>query len=141
MTLVTRRHTHTPTHTYDLSVFDDQYSQQHAHLQKQTRHHRLPSLLYHLGQSKLDNECRRQTPDLHRIVAHASNVDSVRRWSHDLTELSETVPVDSSSDDEDSDPFKDCYEEEDSEYTAPGGDVAIFGCDIGDEDAHVIDAT
>ncbi|KAJ9644905.1 hypothetical protein H2204_001367 [Knufia peltigerae] len=97
--------------------------------------------VYHLGQSKLDNECRRQTPDLHRIVAHASIVDSVRRWSRDLAEPSETVLVDSSSEDEDSDPFEDCYEEEDNEYTAQGGDVAIFDCDIGDEDAHVIDAT
>merc|ERR1712059_39007 len=64
------------------------------------------------GQAKLDNECRRQTPDLHRIVAHASLVDSVRRWSRDLAEPSETVLVDSSSD-EDSDPFEDCFEEED----------------------------
>lgn len=96
--------------------------------------------VYHLGQSKLDNECRRQTPDLHRIVAHASIVDNVRRWSRDLVEPSETVLVDSSSDDEDdSDPFEDCYEQ-DNEYAAQAGDVAIFDCDIEDEDAHVMDA-
>merc|ERR1712000_758332 len=81
--------------------------------------------VYHMGQAKLDNECRRQTPDLHRIVAHASLVDSVRRWSRDLAEPSETVLVDSSSD-EDSDPFEDCFEEEDD--------------DAEDEDHHVINS-
>ncbi|KIW21015.1 hypothetical protein PV08_01594 [Exophiala spinifera] len=95
--------------------------------------------VYHLGQTKLDRECRRQTPDLHRIVAHASIVDSVRRWSRDIAEPSETVLVESSSDEEDSDPFEDCYEDS-NEYPAQDGDVAIFDCDIEDEDAHIIDA-
>ena len=101
--------------------------------------------VYHMGQAKLDNECRRQTPDLHRIVAHASLVDSVRRWSRDLAEPSETVLVDSSSD-EDSYPFEDCFEEEDDDDKDPvkSGDVAIFDCDgdgdAEDEDHHVINS-
>ncbi|KAI1624683.1 hypothetical protein EDD37DRAFT_649027 [Exophiala viscosa] len=91
--------------------------------------------VYHLGQFKLDTECRRQTPDLRRIVCHASIVDSVRRWSRDLAEPVETVVVDSSSDEE-SDPFEDSYSsEEDLEDDA--GEVAIYDGDV-DDDALVI---
>lgn len=94
--------------------------------------------VYHLGQAKLDNECRRQTPDLRRIVCHASIVDSVRRWSRELAEPVETVVVDSSSDEE-SDPFEDCYssEEDLEEDPVASGDVAIFDADV-DDDAHAI---
>lgn len=94
--------------------------------------------VYHLGQAKLDNECRRQTPDLRRIVCHASIVDSVRRWSRDLAEPVETVVVDSSSDEE-SDPFEDCYSSEEDLEEDPviSGDVAIFDADV-DDDTHVI---
>jgi len=93
--------------------------------------------VYHLGQSKLDTECRRQTPDLRRIVCHASIVDSVRRWSRDLAEPAETVVVDSSSDEE-SDPFEDSYLEEDLDDPVNAGEVAIFDADI-DDDALVMD--
>ncbi|KAK5265951.1 hypothetical protein LTR99_004862 [Exophiala xenobiotica] len=101
--------------------------------------------VYHMGQTKLDIECRRQTPDLHKIVAHASIVDSVRRWSRDIAEPSETVLVDSSSD-EDSDPYEDGFEDDDDKEEDPvrAGDVAIFDCDVGvdaeDEDHHVINS-
>ncbi|KAK4941092.1 hypothetical protein LTR10_018892 [Elasticomyces elasticus] len=89
--------------------------------------------VYHLGQAKLDTECRRQTPDLRRIVCHASIVDSVRRWSRDLAEPAETVVVDSSSDEE-SDPFEDEDLEDDP---VNSGEVAIFDGDV-DDDALVI---
>jgi hypothetical protein len=102
--------------------------------------------VYHMGQAKLDNECRRQTPDLHKIVAHASIVDSVRRWSRDIAEPSETVLVDSSSD-EDSDPYEDGFEDDDDkeeEDPVRAGDVAIFDCDADvdadDEDHPVINS-
>lgn len=83
--------------------------------------------VYYLGQAKLDNECRRQTPDLHRIVAHASIVDSVRRWSRELAEPAETVLVDDS--DGDSDPFEDALSDDEAEDAQAIGDVAIFDCD------------
>ena len=86
--------------------------------------------VYHLGQSKLDTECRRQTPDLRRIVCHASIVDSVRRWSRDLAEPAETVVVDSSSDEE-SDPFEDSYSSE--EDLEDAGEVAIYDADVDDD--------
>jgi hypothetical protein len=91
--------------------------------------------VYHLGQAKLDVECRRQTPDLHRIVAHASIVDSVRRWSRDVAEPAETVLVDSDSD-ADSDPFEDSSSDDDDdmmEDALPLGDVTIFDCEVDDD--------
>ncbi|EXJ84177.1 hypothetical protein A1O3_04844 [Capronia epimyces CBS 606.96] len=89
--------------------------------------------VYHLSQIKLDNECRRQTPDLHRIVGHASIVDNVRRWSRETAELSETVLVDSDSD-TDSDPFEDPASDEDSEHADTIGQVAIYDDDLDDND-------
>jgi len=90
--------------------------------------------VYHLGQAKLDVECRRQTPDLHRIVAHASIVDSVRRWSRTVAEPTETVLVDSDSEG-DSDPFDDCWSsEDDAEDAVNRAEVTIFDCDVDDED-------
>ncbi|ETI21418.1 hypothetical protein G647_07765 [Cladophialophora carrionii CBS 160.54] len=83
--------------------------------------------VYHLSQTKLDKECRRQTPDLHRIVLHASIVDNVRRWSRDLATPSETVVVDSDSD-TDSDPFDDSASSEDEADDA----VAIFDIEVDD---------
>lgn len=88
--------------------------------------------VYHLSQTKLDSECRRQTPDLHRIVLHASIVDNVRRWSRDLAIPSETVVVDSDSD-TDSDPFDDSASEDDCEDAVAIGQVAIFDCDMDDD--------
>ncbi|OCT45097.1 hypothetical protein CLCR_06367 [Cladophialophora carrionii] len=83
--------------------------------------------VYHLSQTKLDKECRRQTPDLHRIVLHASIVDNVRRWSRDLATPSETVVVDSDSD-TDSDPFDDSASSEDEADDA----VAVFDIEVDD---------
>ncbi len=83
--------------------------------------------VYHLSQTKLDKECRRQTPDLHRIVLHASIVDNVRRWSRDMTTPSETVVVDSDSD-TDSDPFDDSASDEEAEDA-----VAIFDIEVDDD--------
>ncbi|KAJ9604467.1 hypothetical protein H2200_011303 [Cladophialophora chaetospira] len=84
--------------------------------------------VYHLSQTKLDKECRRQTPDLHRIVLHASIVDNVRRWSRDMATPSETVVVDSDSD-TDSDPFDDSASSEDESEDA----VAIFDIEVDDD--------
>jgi len=83
--------------------------------------------VYHLSQTKLDRECRRQTPDLHRIVLHASIVDNVRRWSRDLATPSETVVVDSESD-TDSDPFDDSASDEECDDA-----VAIFDIEVDDD--------
>ncbi|EXJ76797.1 uncharacterized protein A1O5_01305 [Cladophialophora psammophila CBS 110553] len=88
--------------------------------------------VYHLSQTKLDRECRRQTPDLHRIVLHASIVDNVRRWSRDLATPSETVVVDSESD-TDSDPFEDSASDEEYEDAMPVDQVAIFDCEVDDD--------
>ncbi|KIY03937.1 uncharacterized protein Z520_00629 [Fonsecaea multimorphosa CBS 102226] len=88
--------------------------------------------VYHLSQTKLDRECRRQTPDLHRIVLHASIVDNVRRWSRDLASPSEAVVVDSESD-TDSDPFEDSASDEEYEDAMPVDHVAIFDCEVDDE--------
>lgn len=88
--------------------------------------------VYHLSQTKLDRECRRPTPDLHRIVAHAAIVDSVRRWSRDLASSSETVVVDSDSD-ADSDPCEDSVSDEESEDTVVVGQVAIFDYEVDDD--------
>ncbi|KIW33572.1 uncharacterized protein PV07_00411 [Cladophialophora immunda] len=89
--------------------------------------------VYHLSQTKLDRECRRQTPDLHRIVLHASIVDNVRRWSRDLATPSETVVVDSESD-TDSDPFEDSASDEEYEDAMSVDDqVAIFDCEVDDD--------
>ncbi|KIX08567.1 uncharacterized protein Z518_03223 [Rhinocladiella mackenziei CBS 650.93] len=85
--------------------------------------------VYHLSQAKLDVECRRQIPDLHRIVAHASIVDSVRRWSRDLAEPTEIVPVDPDSD-ADSDPLEDCHPEDES--GKPVRQVVLFDADVDD---------
>lgn len=84
--------------------------------------------VYHLSQTKLDRECRRQTPDLHRIVLHASIVDNVRRWSRDLATPCETVVVDSDSE-TDSDPFDDSASSEDELEDA----VAIFDIEVDDD--------
>ncbi|EXJ55861.1 hypothetical protein A1O7_08792 [Cladophialophora yegresii CBS 114405] len=93
--------------------------------------------VYHLSQTKLDKECRRQTPDLHRIVLHASIVDNVRRWSRDLATPSETVLVDSDSD-TDSDPFDDSASSGDE---ADADDaVAIFDIE-GDDDTVIVEQT
>lgn len=83
--------------------------------------------VYHLSQTKLDKECRRQTPDLHRIVLHASIVDNVRRWSRDMATPSETVVVDSDSD-TDSDPFDDSASDEEADDA-----VAIFDIEVDDD--------
>jgi len=83
--------------------------------------------VYHLSQTKLDRECRRQTPDLHRIVLHASIVDNVRRWSRDLATPAETVVVDSESD-TDSDPFDDSASDEECDDA-----VAIFDIEVDDD--------
>ncbi|KAH0848466.1 hypothetical protein AYO21_00753 [Fonsecaea monophora] len=88
--------------------------------------------VYHLSQTKLDRECRRQTPDLHRIVLHASIVDNVRRWSRDLATPSETVVVDSESD-TDSDPFEDSASDEEYEDASSVDQIAIFDCEVDDE--------
>jgi hypothetical protein len=88
--------------------------------------------VYHLSQTKLDRECRRQTPDLHRIVLHASIVDNVRRWSHDLAKPAETVVVDSDSD-ADSDPFDDSASSDDEIED----NVAIFDCEVDDENTII----
>ncbi|KIW90786.1 uncharacterized protein Z519_08569 [Cladophialophora bantiana CBS 173.52] len=88
--------------------------------------------VYHLSQTKLDRECRRQTPDLHRIVLHASIVDNVRRWSRDLATPSETVMVDSESD-TDSDPFEDSASDEEYEDATHVDQVAIFDCEVDDD--------
>lgn len=85
--------------------------------------------VYHLSQTKLDKECRRQTPDLHRIVLHASIVDNVRRWSRDLATPTETVVVDSDSD-TDSDPFDDSASSEDDDAEDA---VAIFDIEVDDD--------
>jgi hypothetical protein len=87
--------------------------------------------VYHLSQMKLDNECRRQTPDLHRIVAHASIVDNIRRWSREVSEPLETVLVDSASD-TDSDPFEDPASDEDSEDPSTFGQVSVYDDDMED---------
>lgn len=84
--------------------------------------------VYHLSQTKLDKECRRQTPDLHRIVLHASIVDNVRRWSRDLATPAETVVVDSDSD-TDSDPFDDSASSDEDAEDA----VAIFDIEVDDD--------
>jgi hypothetical protein len=84
--------------------------------------------VYHLSQSKLDRECRRQTPDLHKIVLHASIVDNVRRWSRDLATPAETVVVDSDSD-TDSDPFDDSASSDEDAEDA----VAIFDIEVDDD--------
>jgi len=88
--------------------------------------------VYHLSQTKLDRECRRQTPDLHRIVLHASIVDNVRRWSRDLATPSETVVVDSDSD-TDTDPCEDSASDEESDDAVTLGQVAIFDCEMDDD--------
>ena len=85
--------------------------------------------VYHLSQTKLDRECRRQTPDLHRIVLHASIVDNVRRWSRDLATPAETVVVDSDSD-TDADPFDDSASSSDDEAEDA---VAIFDIEVDDD--------
>jgi len=86
--------------------------------------------VYHLSQVKLDKECRSQTPDLRRIVCHASIVDNVRRWSRDLATPAETVVVDSESD-TDSDPFEDSSSDDDIDEAEDA--VAIFDIDVDDE--------
>ncbi|OAP62917.1 hypothetical protein AYL99_02144 [Fonsecaea erecta] len=89
--------------------------------------------VYHLSQTKLDRECRRQTPDLHRIVLHASIVDNVRRWSRDLATPSEAVVIESESD-TDSDPFEDSASDEEEYEDAMSADqVAIFDCEVDDD--------
>ncbi|EXJ78758.1 hypothetical protein A1O1_09160 [Capronia coronata CBS 617.96] len=88
--------------------------------------------VFHLSQIKLDKECRRPTPDLHRIVAHAAIVDNIRRWSREVAEPSETVLVDSESD-TDSDPFEDPIEDEDEDAVRLG-EVAIYDDDDDETD-------
>ena len=92
--------------------------------------------VYHLSQVKLDRECRRQTPDLHRIVLHASIVDNVRRWSNDVTTPSETVIVDSDSEN-DSDPFDESASSEDDDCEDA---VAIFDIEV-DDDSKILEHT
>ena len=84
--------------------------------------------VYHLSQTKLVKECRRQIPDLHRIVLHASIVDNVRRWSRDMDTPAETVVVDSDSH-TDNDPFEDSSSSD--EETEDG--VAIFDIEVDDD--------
>ena len=92
--------------------------------------------VYHLSQRKLDTECRRGTPDLHRLVVHASIVENVRRWSREITEPAETILVESDSD-ADSDPFEDSASDDEFEDVVAAGEVAIFDCEV-DDDAQIV---
>ena len=89
--------------------------------------------VYCLSQTKLDRECRRQTPDLHRIILHASIVDNIRRWSCDLATLCEPMAVDSDSD-TDHDPFDDSASSEDDETEDT---VAIIDIEANDDSSVV----
>jgi len=48
--------------------------------------------LFCLSRRKLGHEEARQTPDLHRLVAHALMLDNIRRWSREpTTKAAQTV--------------------------------------------------
>ena len=89
--------------------------------------------VYYLSQRKLDVECRRQTPDLHRLVAHATIVDNVRRWSRDIAEPTETVLIESDSD-ADSDPFEDSASDDEYEDAVVINDVSIFDYEVDNDE-------
>jgi hypothetical protein len=78
--------------------------------------------VYHLSSVKLDREARRQTPDLGRLVAHATIIDNVRRWSRTTAVPTEAVVVES-------DPFEDSASDEDFDSDCDVGEVAVFEFD------------
>lgn len=78
--------------------------------------------VYHLSSVKLDREARRQTPDLARLVAHATIIDNVRRWSRTTAVPTEAVVVES-------DPFEDSASDEDLDSDCDVGEVAVFEFD------------
>lgn len=78
--------------------------------------------VYHLSSVKLDREARRQTPDLGRLVAHATIIDNVRRWSRSTAVPTEAVVIDS-------DPFEDSASDEDLDSDCDVGEVAVFDFD------------
>lgn len=78
--------------------------------------------VYHLSSVKLDREARRQTPDLGRLVAHATIIDNVRRWSRTTAVPTEAVVIES-------DPFEDSASDEDLDSDCDVGEVAVFEFD------------